>query len=81
MVTSCAHTKTNPPHELPDRFELIAVKMESAVDSSFRTSMVPVRGNNPRVVLYSKIKGISDSMRNITEYFFPFDYIQAVFQA
>jgi len=80
VIIACTHLKPNPP-ELPKKFELKATKMKNVVDSSYHMFMFSFDGRNPRSVIYPKIKGIPDSLRNIRKYEFCLDDVQAVFQA
>jgi len=79
LVFGCIRSKTISP-ELPEYFEVSAVKMANSPDSSFRLIIGPL-GNDPRAAIYPKIEGIPDSLRNIKKYFFPVDDVQAIFQA
>lgn len=80
-MIGCTHIKTIPPPEVPKSFELSATKMGTTIDSSFRMVIGPINYRNTRAVIYPKLQGIPDSIKNIRKYLFPLDDNQAVFQA
>jgi len=55
--------------------------MAVILDSSLHLIIDPLKGENPRAVLYPKLEGIPDSLINIKKYYLCLDDIQAVYQA
>jgi peroxiredoxin len=79
IAISCKHPKTIF-QEIPQNFEVSAVKKTSIPDSLFRLFLFPFEVS-PRAAIYPKLKGIPDSLRNIKKYIFSLDDVQAIFQA
>ena len=65
ITIGCRHSRPNP-QELANDFELTANKMETTINSSFNMLIGPINDNNSHAAIYPKLRGITDSLRNIT---------------
>lgn len=80
IVISCTYSKTRTP-EIQKLIQLTAFKKANIVDTTSITFFGSFNENNPKGVLYPKLKGIPDSLTNIRKYYYCFDDVQAFFQA